>query len=164
MRLQRFLKAQKSLLKTSESSRFLNSALFWCFEKKFFGVEWWNIILNFSTFSVRGCWGQPMSFFWKLVDETQIPKPPEATRHHTPIKLLILLRLRADLLCTLHYETPCSMSFLTSFVFIQTFGIVTKACQLLANRHLIRFEWPAGYKSTSQIYSWIILTFLGLVG
>ena len=34
-------------------------------------------------------------------------KPPEATRHHKPIKLLIFLPLRADLLCTLHYETPC---------------------------------------------------------
>ena len=27
--------------------------------------------------------------------------------HHKSIKLLILLPLRADLLCTLHYETPC---------------------------------------------------------
>ena len=33
-------------------------------------------MLNFSTFSVRGCWAQPMSLFWKLVDETQISKPP----------------------------------------------------------------------------------------
>ena len=30
-------------------------------------VESWNIILNFSTFSVRGCWGQPMLLFWKMV-------------------------------------------------------------------------------------------------
>ena len=35
-----------------------------------------------DTPSVGGCWGQPMSFFWKLVDETQISAPPEATRHH----------------------------------------------------------------------------------
>ena len=48
-----------------------------------------------------------MSFFFKLVDETQMYKPPEATRHHKPIKLVILLPLRSDLLCTLHYETPC---------------------------------------------------------
>ena len=27
-------------------------------------------------------------FFLKLVDETQMPKPPEATRHHNPRKLL----------------------------------------------------------------------------
>ena len=53
--------------------------MFW---KKVFGVESWNIILDFSTFSVGGCWGQPMSFFFKLVDETQMYKPPEATRHY----------------------------------------------------------------------------------
>ena len=35
------------------------------FRKKIFGVESWNIILNFSTFSVGGCWGQLMSFFLK---------------------------------------------------------------------------------------------------
>ena len=39
---------------------------------------------------------------------TQMPKPPEATRHHKSIKLFIFLPLRADLLCTLHYETPCT--------------------------------------------------------
>ena len=45
--------------------------------------------------SWRGCWGQPMSFFWKLVDKTQMCNPPEATRHHDSRKLLILLPLRA---------------------------------------------------------------------
>ena len=30
-----------------------------------------------------------------LVDETQMSKPPEATRHHNSTKLLILLPLRA---------------------------------------------------------------------
>ena len=39
--------------------------------------------------------------------ETQISKPPEATRQHILTQLLILLTLRADLLCILHYETPC---------------------------------------------------------
>ena len=34
-------------------------------------------------------------------------KPPVATRHNKSMKLLILLPLRADLLCTLQYETPC---------------------------------------------------------
>ena len=80
------------------------------FEKKFFGVESWKIILNFSIFSVGGCWGQPMSFFWKLFDETQISTPPEATRNHTSIKLLIPLPLRADLLMSVHSETPCTSS------------------------------------------------------
>ena len=60
-----------------------------------------------DTLSVGDCWGQPMSFFWKLFDETQISKPPEAARHHNSIKLLILLPLRADLLMSVHSETPC---------------------------------------------------------
>ena len=85
----------------------LNSALFLRFEKKCFWIESWNIILSFSTFSVGGCWGQPMSFFWKLFDETQISAPPEATRNHTSIKLMIPLPLRADLLMSVHSETPC---------------------------------------------------------
>ena len=41
-----------------------------------------NIMLNSSSLSVRGCLGQPMLLFWKLVDETQISKPPEPTTHH----------------------------------------------------------------------------------
>ena len=53
-----------------------------CFEKKFFLVKLWNIILNLSTFSVGGCWGQPILLFWEQMEETQISKPPEATRHH----------------------------------------------------------------------------------
>ena len=48
------LRPGKSLLRTSESSMSLNSALFGCFEKKKFWVESQNITLNFSTFSVRG--------------------------------------------------------------------------------------------------------------
>ena len=48
------------------------------------------------------------SIWQKLVHETQISKPLEATRHHISTKLLVFLPLRAYLLCTLHYETPCS--------------------------------------------------------
>ena len=44
-----------SLLRTSESSMSLNSALFGCFAKKKFWVESRNIPLNSSTFSVGGC-------------------------------------------------------------------------------------------------------------
>ena len=95
------LKPERSLLRTSELSKFLNSALFCCFETK-------SILLNFSTFPVRGCWGQLMLLFWKLVHETQISKPLKATRQHNSTKLLIILPLRADLLCILHYETPCT--------------------------------------------------------
>ena len=48
-----------------------------------------NFSLIFDTLSFRGCWGQPMLLFWKLVDETQISKPLELTRHHKSIKLWI---------------------------------------------------------------------------
>ena len=41
------LRPGKSLLRTSESSRHLNLALFLCFEKK--------VLLNLSTFSFGGC-------------------------------------------------------------------------------------------------------------
>ena len=40
-------------------------------------------------------------------------EPPYATMHHKSLKLLILLLLRADLLCTLHYETPCMANYTT---------------------------------------------------
>ena len=50
-----------------------------------------------------------MLLFLKLVHETQILKPPEPTMHHGSSKLLILLPFRADLLCTLQYETPCTL-------------------------------------------------------
>ena len=49
-----------------------------------------------------------MSFFAKLFDETQMSAPLKATRHHNLIKLLILLPLRADLLLSVHSETPCT--------------------------------------------------------
>ena len=55
-------KAAKSLLRTSKLSKFLNSALFWSLEQNIFLVELWKIMVNFSTYSVRGCWGQNMSF------------------------------------------------------------------------------------------------------
>ena len=67
---------------------------------------------DFSNFSVRGCWGQPMLPFWKLIYETQNLLPGEATMHHNSIKLLVFLPLRADLLCILHYETPCTTDFI----------------------------------------------------
>ena len=103
-------KAWKSLLRTSVSSRFLNLALLWCFEKQNIWVESWNIMLNFSTLSVGGWWGQPLLLFLKLDYKTQISKPLEPTRHHNSIKLWNLLSLRADLLCILQYETPCTAS------------------------------------------------------
>ena len=51
-----------------------------------------------------------MSFFWKLVNETQISAPPEATRHHKSKTILVLLSLRANLKSQFPNETPCSSS------------------------------------------------------
>ena len=102
------LRPKKSLLRTPESWGFLNSVLFWCFETKNIIEESWNIILNFSTFHVGGCWGQLMLLFWKLVQETQMSTPPEATRHHISTQLLVLLHLRAIYFSTFQYETPCN--------------------------------------------------------
>ena len=51
-----------------------------------FFVEW--IIKNpaflwiSDTCSVEGCWGQLMLLFWELINETQMGKTPEPTRHH----------------------------------------------------------------------------------
>ena len=101
------LRPGKSLLRTSESSMSLDSALFGCFEIKKLWMESQNIQLNFSPFSVGGCWGQPILLFWKLVDETQMVKPLEPTIHHNSKKYLILLPLRAIYFRSLHYETPC---------------------------------------------------------
>ena len=82
IRLQRFLRPEKSLLRTAESSRFL-SLVIWGLKSLYFDglkkIYFYRIMLNFSTFSVRGCWGQPLLFFWKLVDQTQMPKPQEHT-------------------------------------------------------------------------------------
>ena len=41
------LRPGKLLLRTLESSRFLNLALFWCFENHFFSGKSWNIIFQF---------------------------------------------------------------------------------------------------------------------
>ena len=65
--------------------------MFW---KKMFGRIIKNFMLNFSTFSVGGCWGQPMLLFWKQIEETQMSKPPEATRCPILEKILVLLSLR----------------------------------------------------------------------
>ena len=75
----------------------------------------WNIKLNSSALSARGFWGQPMVLFWKLVDQTQISKSTEPTRHHNSIKLWIPLPLRADLLSTLQLEGEYNQCFSTQF-------------------------------------------------
>ena len=46
------------------TTKFLNAALFWCFEN-IIKLLCWTLV--FSTLSVRGYWGQPMFLFWKMV-------------------------------------------------------------------------------------------------
>ena len=87
---------------------------------------------DFITFSVGGCWGQPMVLFWKVVNETQMSKPPEATRHHNSTKLLLLLHLRAIYFSTFQYETPCRSDVKPLFLFrtLNRIGLLSP-CQFL---------------------------------
>ena len=48
-----------------------------------------------------------MLLFYKIVKETQMSTPPEATRCHNLTKLLILLSLRDNSKSTFQCETPC---------------------------------------------------------
>ena len=80
MRLQRFLRPKKitseyfSVIQVHELNNLrTNINLFWIFERKKIFDRIMKITLNFSTFSVGGCWGQSMVLFWKLVDKTQMP-------------------------------------------------------------------------------------------
>ena len=127
---------------TAESSRFLDLALFWCFENNFFLLESWNIKLNFGTFYVGGCWGQPMALFWKLDVETQISTPPEATRHHNSTKLLILLPLRAIYLRPFQSDTPCTWPFKSN-----------KFSEKLWPHFVLRFS-SSGYPTKVYYFSW----------
>ena len=105
-------------------------------------------LLISDTLSVRGCWGQPMLLFWKLVDETQISKPLEATRHHISTILLVFLPLRSDLLCTLHYETPCTVTFRfpiskkNSFRgnYMRKYGMLFSPVTNLMHHHLVQLR------------------------
>ena len=79
------------------------------------------LISESDTLSIRGCWGQPISFFWKLFDETQISEPP-ATRHHKSKIILVLLSLRANSENKFQCETPCTyMSFCQTFYYTYIF-------------------------------------------
>ena len=66
-----------------------------------------KIPLNFSNFSLRGWWGQPMSLFWKLVDETQMATLREYTDAFIIIKKLFLGGLWGLQSNSIWYERPC---------------------------------------------------------
>ena len=44
----------------------------------------------FTNLSIRGCWGQPMLLFWKLVDGTQMPKPQKFTDTYLHYNLSVI--------------------------------------------------------------------------
>ena len=66
-----------------------------------------KFLLIYGTLSVGGCWGQPMSLFQKLVDETQISQPQEYTETFRQNLTCIFLSVRAILKETVQCETPC---------------------------------------------------------
>ena len=57
-----------------------------------------------------------MSFFLKLIDETQMSNPPEPAMHHYQIILLILLPLRDIYFRSFHYETPCRIEMVDEMI------------------------------------------------
>ena len=66
-------------------------------------------MFNFSTFSVGGCWGQPMLLFQKLIDETQMPKLKEHTDTFIITSMLFLVGLRGIQSLSIWVETPCTL-------------------------------------------------------
>ena len=75
--------------------------------KKIFFERIMKIPLNFSNFSFGGWWGQPISLFWKLVDETQIGTLRKYTDAFIIIKKLFLGGLRGLQSDSIWYEIPC---------------------------------------------------------
>ena len=66
------------------------------------GLFLWNgssktqIFTDICTFSVGGCWGQLILFFWKLVDETQISKSQNFRTTFKQILVCIFLSVRVN--------------------------------------------------------------------
>ena len=106
-----------------------------------------NFSLISDTLSVRGCWGQPMLLFWKLVDETQMVKPLEPTIHHNSKKYLILLPLRAIYFRSFHYETPCTEWHI--FLVNTLYHI-----QLSSWTHSMHVDYITGAAEAFQIWVW----------
>ena len=69
-----------------------------------------NFSLISDTFSVGGCWGQPMLLFWKLDNETQMSNPFDHAARDIPSKFSIFLPLRAIYFRSYQYETPCRIN------------------------------------------------------
>ena len=74
-------------------------------------------MLNFSTFSIGGCWGQPMLLFWNLVNETPLSKPLKPSMLHNskryinPFTPQSHLRFTLDRFTIRHPVHICMSSF-----------------------------------------------------
>ena len=75
-------------------------------KQEFVWRRFWNM-LNFSTFSVGGCWGQPMLLLWKLVDETKISKPQDFRNTFKQILACIFLSFRVYSWNKFQYKITC---------------------------------------------------------
>ena len=75
-----------------------------------------NFSLINGTLSDGGSWGQPMFLFWKLVDETQMPKPQEYTDTFSLIKNLFLVALRGLQKISNLVERPCTTPWALTLV------------------------------------------------
>ena len=83
----------------------------WPLQPHFIKTFYLSLWLSWIIPSTQMANNSPYLPFWKLVDETQILKPLEPIMHRNSIKLLILLLVRADLLCSLQCEIPCITFF-----------------------------------------------------
>ena len=100
------------------------------------GVSYWRV--QSKSALINNVEASLCYFFKKLFHETQILKPPEPTMHHSSIKLLIILPLRADLLCTLQCETPCRIEKIIQTFFFQSF-LLSRAPNTLEEIFLNRY-------------------------
>ena len=80
-------------------------------------LESWNIILNLSIFSVGGCWGQMILFFWKLVEKLKWPNLQKPL--YTITQSLKLLPLRPIYFHSFQYETSSMYVILNEWFLIK---------------------------------------------
>ena len=135
--------------------------------------NFFNFLLISDALSVGGCWGQPILLFFKLINEAQMGKPLEPTRHHNSRKLLILLSLRAIYLRSLHYETPCNntkmIRYFLNIKISYTTGCHRKIPSVHSWHFLLHFNdfwnfrlWLDPKKAPPSKHSWNLIAILRL--
>ena len=103
--------------------------------------------MNFSTFSVRGCWGQPMLLFWKPRMDIKIFLSQNSKTTFKQDFTYTFQSVRANSWNTVQCETPCSCNI----VFLQRGWQSTVLQQCLALQiacWLHRFLLQRGWKPT----------------